>query len=293
MNENVLKKGSLRFLSYAYLMRWHRPIGAWLLLWPTLWALWVASRVIGERWPTPRILVIFILGVWVMRSTGCVINDLIDQPFDGSVVRTCTRPLVTGAITRIEAWSLLGLLSLLALSLSVQLNKLSIQLSMIGLLLAFLYPFMKRLSYWPQLILGVAFGWPIPLSFAALTGNIPFIAWPLFGAAVLWPLGYDTLYAMQDCVDDRKLGLKSTALLWGNKVSWFVGSVYAGVLGLLVYIGLKLSYSVIYYLTLPLAAGLMGYQLYLISACGRQRYYEAFMNNHLVGAVLFLGFLLG
>lgn len=287
----VLRK---RILAYLQIMRFHRPIGGWLLLWPTFWALWAAAQPNAaiRVWPDTRVLVIFTLGVWIMRAAGCVVNDLADHRFDGSVARTQNRPLVIGSLTRIEALGLLALLSLLALSLVLQLNVLTLKLAWVGLALTTTYPFMKRWIHWPQLVLGLAFAWSVPMAYAAQTGHVPPIAWLLFVAAALWPLGYDTIYALMDAQDDQKLCLKSTALWCGDRVAWFIGSVYASMLCLLSIVGFQLERHAIYYIALLAAAGLMAYQLYWISHRANALYLRAFMNNHGVGAVIFLGFLL-
>ncbi len=201
-----------RIKQYALLMRLHRPIGSLLLLWPTLWALWIASN--GR--PNQFILFIFILGVLVMRSAGCVINDIADRHFDPHVARTRARPLAAGNIKLIEAIILFIVLCIIALTLVLQLNIFTIKLAFIGLALAIIYPFTKRFTYWPQLFLGAAYAWSIPMAFAAQTQHLPGLCWVLYFTAVLWPIAYDTMYAMVDKPDDLLIGIKSTAILFGD-----------------------------------------------------------------------------
>lgn len=208
-----------RLLQYAYLMRLNKPVGILLLLWPTLWALWLASA--GH--PEGKLLFIFVLGVILMRSAGCIINDFADRHVDGFVKRTCNRPLASGKIRVFEALILFMLLGLLALLLVLQLNKLTILYAFIGAALTLVYPFMKRFTHLPQLGLGLAFAWGIPMVFAATQGKLSWSAWFLFMTAVLWPVIYDTLYAMTDREDDIKVGIKSTAILFGQADRIIIG----------------------------------------------------------------------
>jgi 4-hydroxybenzoate polyprenyltransferase len=275
--------------NYLLLMRLHRPIGVYLLLWPTLWALWIA----GQGRPDWKIIVIFILGVVVMRSAGCVINDIADRNFDGHVARTKNRPLITGQVTLREAKILFIILCAIALLLVLQLNIFTIKLSLIGLALAIIYPFTKRYTYWPQLILGMAFGWAVPMAFAAQLNHIPAVGWWLFIVALLWPLAYDTLYAMVDREDDKLIGVKSTALLFGRHDRLMVGLIQLVVLILLATIGWVLQLKILYFVSLLIVAGLIFYQLWLIKARDPQRCFRAFLNNHWLGLVVFLGICIG
>jgi 4-hydroxybenzoate polyprenyltransferase len=285
-----------RLSAYIQLMRFHRPIGGWLLLWPTLWALWAAKQPHAaiRNWPEAKLLLIFTAGVWIMRAAGCILNDLTDYPFDGKVIRTHSRPLITGIVSRKEAFSLFIILIAMALGLVLFLNKLTLLLAVIGLLLAGVYPWMKRCFDWPQLILGLAFAWSVPMAYTAQATPITYTAGLLFLSAILWPLAYDTIYAMMDQTDDRRLGLKSTAIWLENKglaVSSFLTIIYVTILGLLTLIGLQLARCLPYYLSLLMATGCMIYQLYLIKKQETTAYLRAFENNHWIGLIIFLGFL--
>jgi 4-hydroxybenzoate polyprenyltransferase len=266
-------------------MRLHRPIGIWLLLWPTLWALWIA----GEGKPDLKILIIFMIGTIIMRSAGCVINDIADRHFDGYVARTRQRPLVTGAVTLKQAIILFLILCVMALVLVLQLNRFTIQLSIIGLLLAILYPFTKRITYWPQLVLGMAFAWSVPMAFAAQTNTVPGVGWFIYSIAVLWPLAYDTMYALDDREDDRKIGVKSTAILFANYNQLIIGILQIIILSLLTIMGLRLNLASYYYISLIIAAGLASYQQYLLKNQTPPYGLKAFLNNHWFGAVIFVG----
>jgi 4-hydroxybenzoate polyprenyltransferase len=257
------------------------------LLWPTLWALLIASN--GN--PDPKVLMIFVAGVVLMRSAGCVINDYADRDFDRHVSRTQNRPLTAGRISTREAKILFAILCLLALVLVLQLNLLTIGLSVIGVLLAVIYPFMKRVTHLPQVFLGIAFGWSVPMAFAAQTGSVPQIAWLMFVATVLWATAYDTLYAMVDREDDRVLGLKSTAILFGDSDRQIIGIIQAMLLACLLMIGHQAELGLIYYLGVLVAAGLAGWQQYLIRFREREACFQAFLNNNWFGAVIFLGIL--
>ena len=282
---NLLKE---RLREYAILMRLNRPIGIYLLLWPTLWALLIA----GEGHPNTKVVLIFIAGVVVMRSAGCIINDYLDRDFDRHVSRTCSRPLTSGRVSPKEALLLFGVLCLLALILVLQLNTLTIMLSVVGALLAMVYPYMKRITNLPQVVLGAAFGWSVPMAFAAQTGTVPPIAWLMFTATVLWTTAYDTMYAMVDRQDDIALGLKSTAILFGDADRAIIGSLQLSVLVCLVMIGYQAELGMYYYIALGLAAGLAVYQQRLIRYQERDGCFRAFLNNHWFGMVVFLGLLL-
>jgi len=277
-----------RLRDYASLMRLDKPIGIFLLLWPALWALLIAS----DGNPDPKIVLIFVAGVILMRSAGCVINDFADRDFDRHVSRTRSRPLTAGRVSTSEARILFVVLCLLAFVLVLQLNLLTIGLSVIGVLLAAIYPFMKRVTHLPQVFLGIAFGWSVPMAFAAQTGSVPQIAWLMFVATVLWATAYDTLYAMVDREDDRALGLKSTAILFGESDRQIIGIIQAMLLICLLMIGHQAELGVIYYLGVLLGAGLLTWQQYLIRFREREACFQAFLNNNWFGAVVFLGILL-
>src|SRR3989338_5171934 len=211
-----------RLKDYARLMRLHRPIGIVLLLWPTLWALWIA----GQGRPDPRVLAVFVLGVVLMRSAGCVINDYADRNFDPHVERTRDRPIAAGRVSPREALVLFATLCLIAFALVLTLNRLTILLSFAGAFLAATYPFVKRFTHLPQFYLGAAFGWGIVMAFAAVTGAVPALAWVLFAANVFWAAAYDTVYAMVDREDDARIGVKSTAILFGSYDRLMVGACH-------------------------------------------------------------------
>jgi 4-hydroxybenzoate polyprenyltransferase len=280
----MLKKILNRLYVYGRLMRVHRPIGTFLLLWPTLWALWIASN--GH--PDPFIVFIFVSGVFIMRSAGCVINDYADRKFDGHVARTKDQPLITGAVSPKEALLLFSALCLIAFGLVLFLNLFTILLAPIGLILASLYPFAKRYTYWPQAVLGAAYAWAIPMAFAAQTNHIPAIAWILYLATVLWTIAYDTMYAMVDREDDKKIGIKTTALLFGQYDCLIIGLFQSIVLGLLALIGHLQHFGVFYYICLLGAAGFAVYQQYLIRMHQRSLSFKAFLNNNWFGLVIWL-----
>lgn len=274
-----------RLYQYALLMRLHRPIGIFLLLWPTLWALWLAS----EGHPDPLITAIFILGVILMRSAGCVINDYADRHFDPQVQRTQDRPLAAGRVSETEALMVFGVVSLIAFILVLQLNWLTIALSLVAILLAASYPFTKRYTHWPQAYLGIAFGWGIPMAYAAQTGEIPPLAWLLLIINILWAIAYDTMYAMVDREEDKLIGVKSTAILFGSADKIIIGSLHFVVLLLLFSIGQELQLAIWYNLGLLVAASLSLYQQWLIRHRQRQGCFQAFLNNHWFGAAIFIG----
>jgi 4-hydroxybenzoate polyprenyltransferase len=268
---------------YIQLMRLDRPIGILLLLWPTLSALWIAA----EGMPDLLVLMVFTLGVIVMRSAGCVINDYADRELDGQVVRTMNRPLATGVLEAKDALRLFAILGLVAFLLVLLLNTLTILMSIVGLFLAATYPFMKRYTNLPQVYLGAAFGWAIPMAFAAQTGHVPLIAWLLFIANVLWSTIYDTFYAMADREDDILAGVKSTAVLFGNDVAVIVAVLQVTFLVVMVLVGSQLEMSFIYYLGLLVTLGLFMYQQRLVDDMRPAGCLQAFLNNNWVGAVLF------
>ena len=277
-----------RLVNYAVLMRLNKPIGIYLLLWPTLWALMIA----GEGSPDKKVLLIFIAGVVLMRSAGCVINDYFDRDFDRHVSRTSNRPLTSGRVTTLEAKLLFAALCLVALLLVLQLNRLTIIMSVVGALLAMVYPYMKRVTHLPQVVLGAAFGWAVPMAFAAQTGTVPQLAWLMFTTTVLWTTAYDTMYAMVDRQDDIALGLKSTAILFGDADRAVIGGLQLSVLACLVMIGLQAELGLYYYGGVLFAAGLAAWQQRLIRNRNRDGCFKAFLNNHWFGLVIFLGILL-
>ena len=270
---------------YWQLMRMHKPIGALLLLWPTLWSLWLAADGV-PRWD---VLVIFVLGVFLMRSAGCVINDFADRKVDGHVKRTRERPLVSGQVSSGEAIALFIGLCLLAFGLVLLTNPLTIQLSVGGVLLAFCYPFMKRYTHLPQVVLGAAFAWAIPMAFAAQSGALGVEVWLLYTAVVLWTVVYDTFYAMVDRDDDLRIGVKSTAILFGEQDRLMTGVLQALTLYALVMVGSRFELGTFYYISLGAAAALFAYQQYLIRFRQREACFKAFMNNNWVGLAVFIG----
>jgi 4-hydroxybenzoate polyprenyltransferase len=274
-----------RLTLYEQLMRLDRPIGIFLLLWPTLWGLWFASA--GR--PDPLVLWIFILGTVLMRSAGCVINDYADRDIDPHVERTRNRPLAAGRVSPKEALLLAAVLALLAFLLILPLNRLTWLMAVPALLLAASYPWTKRFFALPQAYLGIAFGFGIPMAYAAQTGTVPAIAWWLLVANMFWSIAYDTEYAMVDRDDDLKLGIKTSAITFGR---WDVAAVmacYAAMLGLLVWVGQRLEMGVAYYLGLAVAAAIALYHYTLIRHRERQACFRAFLHNNWLGAAVFGG----
>ena len=276
-----------RLKDYARLMRLHRPIGILLLLWPTLWALWIA----GQGRPDLRVLAVFILGVVLMRSAGCVINDYADRNFDPHVERTRDRPIAAGRVSPREALVLFAALCLIAFALVLTLNRLTILLSFAGAFLAATYPFVKRFTHLPQFYLGAAFGWGIPMAFAAQTGGIPPVGWALFAANVCWSVAYDTAYAMVDRDDDHKVGVKSTAILFGRHDRALVFLFHVLTLSLLAYSGALAGLGLRYYAGLVAAFGFVLYQQHLMRDRTRDGCFRAFLNNNWFGAAVFAGLL--
>ena len=272
-----------------YLMRLDKPVGIFLLLWPTLWGLWLASA--GR--PSGLNVLIFILGVILMRSAGCVINDIADRDIDRHIQRTRLRPLTAKKISLTEALMLFLSLSFLACLLLLWLNTFTKQLAVVGAILAVGYPFLKRITHLPQLGLGMAFAWGIPMAFAAEINAVPAPAWELFFAGVLWPVIYDTMYAMVDKRDDLRVGVKSTAILWGSKTNYILAVLQICFLVILIHIGYQFQLSSYYYVSLFVALLLFGYQLYLIKDQQQTQCFQAFLNNQWVGAVIFLGIWMG
>jgi 4-hydroxybenzoate polyprenyltransferase len=277
----------IRLQLYLELIRFNRPIGTLLLLWPTLWALWIAAEGI----PDPKLLVIFCLGTFLMRSAGCVINDFADRHVDAHVKRTAHRPLVKGHVSEKEAKVLFAALSLAAFVLVLFTNMLTIKLSFIALALAACYPFMKRYTHLPQLVLGAAFSFGIPMAFAAQTNTLPHQLWLLYGTAVIWTIAYDTFYAMVDREDDLKIGIKSTAILFGDDDRLITGILQLTAILLMVLTGVQFELGYWYFISVIGAAALFVYQQSLIRHRDHDRCFQAFLNNNWVGAIVFLGIL--
>ena len=273
---------------YAHLMRLHKPIGILLLMWPTAWALWIA----GEGYPDLLVVFVFAGGVVLMRSAGCVINDYADRDIDPHVTRTRDRPIAAGKVTPLEALVLCAVLCLAAFGLVLLMNSLTVWLSLAGGFLAATYPFMKRYTHLPQVYLGAAFGWAVPMAFAAQTGGVPKTAWLLFVATVLWATAYDTMYGMVDREEDLKIGVKSTAILFGESDRLIIGVIQVLFLLALVLAGQSAGLGGYYYFGLLLATGLLLYQQYLIRERKPSACFQAFLNNNWVGAAVFGGIVL-
>lgn len=273
---------------YALLMRLDKPIGIYLLLWPTLWALWIAA----DGYPDRNVLLVFVVGVVLMRSAGCVINDYADRHVDGAVARTRERPLAAGRVQAWEALTLFAVLGLMAFVLVLSMNRLTIGLAVVGVLLAASYPFAKRFHNLPQLHLGIAFAWAVPMAYAAQRDSFNIDAVILFAATVLWTIAYDTMYAMVDREDDLRIGVKSTAILFGRHDRLIIALLQLSCLALLLWIGLRHGLGLHYYSSLLGAAILAGYQQWLIRGRQREACFRAFLNNHYFGLLVFLGLFL-
>lgn len=274
--------------NYAKLMRIDKPIGIWLLLWPTLWALWLA----GEGNPNQGLFVVFVLGVIVMRSAGCVLNDYVDRKIDPYVERTRTRPIASGAVSPSEALVLFVALSLIAIGLATMLNRPTQMLAIVAGALTIAYPFVKRYVSIPQFILGAAFGWAVPMAFAAQTGETPELAWLVFGTAMIWAVIYDTFYAMVDREDDLKVGVKSTAILFGEVDLFVIAGLQLLMLVALVLIGYRAELSAWYYLSVAISALMMSWHLWLARDRQPAGCFAAFLHNHYIGLVVFIGIVL-
>lgn len=274
-----------RLRDYTRLMRIDRPIGALLLLWPTLWALWLAAGGVPDPW----VLFVFIAGVWLMRSAGCVINDFADREFDPHVRRTRDRPIAAGRVMPAEALGLFVALCLIALALVLTLNWLTIALAVPAAALAAIYPFTKRYTHLPQVVLGAAFSMAIPMAYAAVTGMVPLEAWALFLANLCWTVAYDTIYGMVDREDDLRIGVKSTAILFGRADRLAVALFQGLFLLLMVIIGVRAGLGVFYFAGLLAAAGLFVHQHWQIRQRDPQRCFETFLANNRVGLVVFAG----
>jgi 4-hydroxybenzoate polyprenyltransferase len=277
-----------RVRDLARLMRLDRPIGIWLLLWPTLWALWIAARGHPQR----RLLAIFFVGTVLMRSAGCVINDFADRNIDPHVKRTRNRPLAARLVSPLEALVLFAVLVLAALALVLQLNALTVRLALIGAALTLSYPFCKRFFPLPQFYLGLCFGWGIPMAFAATRGTVPRVGWLLFAAGVLWAGVYDTLYAMVDRDDDVRIGVRSSAILFADMDRFIVGAIQLMVLFALYLVGQNALLGISFRWALGVVAVLFLWQQWLIRTRQREACFEAFLNNNYVGLVIFTGILL-
>ncbi len=274
--------------NYGKLMRVDKPIGVYLLLWPTLWALWLSS----DGHPDQGLFVVFILGVFVMRSAGCVLNDWVDRKIDPYVERTRSRPIASGAVTPTEAIVLFIALGMIAIGLASMLNDMARMLAIVGAALTIGYPFVKRFVSIPQFILGAAFGWAVPMAFAAQTGELPQLAWLVFGTALIWAVIYDTFYAMCDREDDIKLGVKSTAILFGEVDLFVIAGLQLVMLLALILVGVRAELGAWYYLSVVAAAGLMAYHQWLARDRQPAGCFAAFLHNHFIGAVVFAGIVL-
>lgn len=274
--------------NYGKLMRLDKPVGIWLLLWPTLWALWLA----GDGAPDQGLFVVFVLGVVVMRSAGCVLNDYADRKIDPYVERTRTRPIASGSVAPSEALTLFTALGLIAVGLATMLNTPAQRLAIVGAVLTITYPFIKRFLSVPQFVLGAAFGWGVPMAFAAQTGSTPELAWLVFGTAMIWAIIYDTFYAMVDREDDKKIGVKSTAILFGEVDLFIIAGLQVLMLVALVLIGYRAALGFWYYLAVMISAVLMAWHQWLARERQPAGCFAAFMHNHLIGMVVFIGIVL-
>ena len=274
-----------RLPHYWQLIRGDRPIGTLLLLWPTWWALWLAAG----GFPPLKAFLVFTIGVWLTRSAGCVINDYSDRWLDGQVERTRGRPLATGAVSPREALLMFVLMMLIAFALVCLTNRLTIYLSVVGAFLAATYPLLKRYTYLPQVYLGLAFGWGIPMAFAAIQGTVPTLAWVLFLGNLLWTTAYDTWYAMVDRDDDLRMGAKSTAILFGDADLIALGVLYACFLGTMALLGRQAGLGFNYAIALLVAAGFIAWQFVSARDRSRERCFAAFLNNQWVGLCVFGG----
>lgn len=293
MAQKKAAPGALHNLStqmrhYGQLMRLNKPIGIWLLLWPTLWALWLA----GEGHPDAGIFTVFVLGVVVMRSAGCVLNDYADRNIDPYVERTRARPIASGAVAPIEALLLFLALALIAVGLASLLNRPAQLLAIGAAVLTIVYPFLKRYISIPQFILGAAFGWAVPMAFAAQTGEATQLGWLVFGCALIWATIYDTFYAMVDRNDDLKLGVKSTAIMFGDADLFVIGGLQLLMLFALLLVGGMAELGFWYYASVAVAGLLMAYHQWLARDRSRDGCFRAFLNNHYIGMIVFIGIVL-
>ncbi|WP_198264952.1 4-hydroxybenzoate octaprenyltransferase [sulfur-oxidizing endosymbiont of Gigantopelta aegis] len=274
-----------RLYQYYLLMRMDRPIGTWLLLWPTFWGLWIAAEGI----PPLDILLVFALGVFIMRSAGCVINDYADRHIDKHIERTKNRPITSGKVSPNEALALFAICILIAFLLVLWLNWYTILLSVVALLLAATYPFMKRYTHYPQIALGMAFSWAIPMGFAAQLNTIPNVAWLLYGVTILWIVSYDTMYAMTDREDDLKIGVKSTAIIFADYDKLMIALLQMlFTLGMFI-VAWQVQAGLFFYLGIGLSMVFSVYQQYLIRNREPKSCFQAFLNNHWLGMIIFIG----
>lgn len=277
-----------RLHQYYLLMRMDRPIGTFLLLWPTLWAVWIAADGI----PNASIVIIFSLGVFIMRSAGCVINDYADREVDMHIERTRNRPITSGRVSAKEALVLFVVSVLIAFALVLLLNSYTIALSFVALLLAAIYPFMKRYTYFPQIILGMAFSWAIPMAFAAQLNSIPTLAWLLYFVTILWIVAYDTMYAMADREEDLKIGVKSTAIIFAENDRLIIALLQSAFLLGMVLVGTMIQAGLYFYLGILVAGLFSSWQQYLMKEREKNACFQAFLNNNWVGMSIFVGLLL-
>jgi 4-hydroxybenzoate polyprenyltransferase len=286
---NLLPRGVISQLrNYAKLMRIDKPVGIWLLLWPVLWALWLA----GDGHPDQGLFIVFMLGVFVMRSAGCVLNDFADRKLDPYVERTRSRPIASGAVAPAEALVLFVALGLIAIGLATMLNRPAQMLAIVAAGLTIIYPFIKRFVSVPQFVLGAAFGWAVPMAFAAQTGDTSQLAWLVFAVALVWAVIYDTFYAMVDRADDIKVGVKSTAILFGDVDLFIIAGLQVLMLLGLLFVGLRAGLGPWYYASLAVAACLMLYHLWLARDRQPAGCFAAFLHNHMIGLVVFIGIVL-
>ncbi|RAU48608.1 MULTISPECIES: 4-hydroxybenzoate octaprenyltransferase [unclassified Pseudomonas] len=274
-----------RAWDFIQLMRLEKPIGIYLLLWPTLWALWIA----GKGSPSLGNVLIFVIGVFLMRAAGCVINDFADRKVDGHVKRTEQRPLVSGKVTSKEALILFALLVGLSFGLVLLTNATTVWLSFGGLALAATYPFMKRYTYYPQVVLGAAFSWGMPMAFTAQDGNLPAAAWLLYIANLLWTVGYDTYYAMTDREDDLKIGVKSTAVLFGDADRVIILTLQGLALFCLMLAGSRFELGLYFFLGLVVAAACFVWEFWSTRDRDPHACFRAFLHNHWAGLAIFVG----
>ncbi len=277
-----------RLEQYFLLIRLDKPVGIFLLLWPTLWGLWFAAKGV----PDTNVLIVFVFGVILMRSAGCVLNDIADRRYDPYVSRTKTRPLASGKVSSAEALIVAISLILIAFLLVLTMNWLTVQLAFVAVILAGIYPLMKRYTYLPQFFLGLAFGWAIPMAFAAQTGAVPQIAWLLLIANVLWSVVYDTMYAMVDKEDDLRIGVKSTAILFDDADRVIIGIIQALVLLTLIMAGKQAQLGTYYFIGIAIASCFFIYQLRLIWGREPKQCMKAFLNNNWFGLTVFIGLFL-
>lgn len=274
-----------KFEAYVALTRINRPVGIYLVLWPALWGLWFAAGGMPPLWT----LMVFVFGAVLMRSAGCVINDFADRNFDGHVERTQSRPLAQGILTSKEALVAFIVLTLVAFTLVLTLNLYTVLLSFVAVFLAVLYPFMKRFTYWPQAFLGAAFAWAIPMAFAAVNDSLPMGVWPLFVATLVWSLIYDTAYAVGDMEDDKRIGVKSTAILFGDALVKWIVSFQVIMLLLMGWVGLLFEMTTIYFTSLLIVTVWFVYDSYRLSKKDAQLAFTVFLQNHWIGVIILMG----